>query len=217
MGKVICHQSMSIDGFSAGPNQSEENPIGEGGLRLHEWMFETAAFRKMQGLDGGSEGRDSDLVEELAANQGVGAYIMGRNMFSPGRGEWDLAWKGWWGPNPPYHAPTFVLTHHAREPIPMEGGTTFYFVTDGIESALDQARTAAGDKDVQIAGGAATVQQFLRAGHLDELNLHVTPVVLGAGERLLDNVGHIDLTQVEVIASPSVTHVRYRVTSASRS
>lgn len=211
MGKVICHQTISLDGFSAGPNQSLENPLGEGAMRIHEWMFETAAFRRMQGQEGGSAGADSAIVEGLSANPNVGAHIMGRNMFAPGRGEWDLGWKGWWGPNPPYHHPTFVLTHFSRDPLEMEGGTTFHFVTDGIESALRQARTAAGGKDVQVAGGASTVQQFLRAGLLEELTLHIAPVVLGRGERLLEDVGEPKLTQVEVIASPAVTHVKYRV------
>jgi dihydrofolate reductase len=209
--KVTCHQSISIDGFTAGPNQSLENPIGERGLRLHQWMFDTAAWMRMQGLPGGSEGPDSDIVEELSSNTSVGAYVMGRNMFSPGRGEWDESWKGWWGDVPPYHAPTFVLTHHPRPPVPMQGGTTFYFVTDGIESALRQAREAASDKNVQIAGGASTVRQFLRAGYLDELYLHVVPIVLGNGERLLENVGELQMTPVEVTASPAVTHIRYRI------
>lgn len=202
---------MSIDGFSAGPNQSLENPIGEGGMGLHEWMFGTAAFRRMQGADDGAEGPDSDIVAELSANTNVGAYVMGRNMFSAGRGEWDPEWTGWWGPNPPYHAPTFVLTHYPRKSIPMEGGTTFHFVTDGIESAMRQARAAAGAKDVQITGGASTIQQCLRADLLDELNLHIVPLILGKGERLLDNVGHPTMTPVEVIASPAVTHIRYRI------
>ncbi|HEV2475335.1 MAG TPA: dihydrofolate reductase family protein [Candidatus Dormibacteraeota bacterium] len=211
MSKVICHQSISLDGFSAGLNQSMDNPIGEGGMRLHEWMFETAGWRRMQGMAGGTEGPDSAVVEELASNAGVGATIMGRNMFDAGRGDWDPAWKGWWGDNPPYHHATFVLTHHPREPLPMQGGTTFYFVTDGIESALRQAREAAGGKDVQIGGGAATVRQFLRAGHLDELYLDIVPIVLGKGERLLENVGDPRMTPVEVIASPTVTHIRYRI------
>jgi dihydrofolate reductase len=211
MSKLICHQAISLDGFTAGPNQSLENPIGEGGLRLHEWMFGTAAWARMQGLPDGAEGPDSAVVEELASNPGVGATIMGRNMFAPGRGEWDPAWNGWWGDNPPYHHATFVLTHYTREPIPMQGGTTFYFVTDGIESALGQARDAAAGKDVQIAGGAATVRQYLRAGHLDELYLHIVPIVLGKGERLLENVGDPRMTPVEVVASPAVTHVRYRI------
>ena len=211
MSKVICHQSISLDGFSAGLNQSLDNPIGEGGMRLHEWMFETAGWRRMQGMAGGTEGPDSAVVEELASNAGVGATIMGRNMFDAGRGDWDASWKGWWGDNPPYHHATFVLTHHPREPLPMQGGTTFYFVTDGIESALRQAREAAGGKDVQIGGGAATVRQFLRAGHLDELYLDIVPIVLGKGERLLENVGDPRMTPVEVIASPTVTHIRYRI------
>jgi dihydrofolate reductase len=213
MSKVICHQSMSIDGFTAGPNQSLENPIGEGGMRLHQWMFDTAAFMKMQGLAGGSEGADSDIVEELGSNRNVGAYIMGRNMFDPGRGAWDESWKGWWGEDPPYHAPTFVLTHHPRSPVPMQGGTTFYFVSDGIESAYRQAREAAGDKDVQVAGGASTVRQVLRAGYLDELNLHLVPVVLGSGERLFQDVGDLVLRITRVIDSPTVTHLTYRVRS----
>ena len=211
MGRVISHQTMSIDGFSAGPNQSLENPIGEGGMALHEWMFGTAAFRRMQGADDGAEGPDSDVVAELSANKNVGAYVMGRNMFAPGRGRWDESWRGWWGDEPPYHAPTFVLTHHPREPLPMEGGTTFYFVTDGAESAVRKARAAAGAKDVQIAGGASTIQQVLRADLLDELFLHIVPLVLGKGERLLDDVGHPSMTPVEAIASPRVTHIRYRI------
>ena len=211
MSRVICHQSISLDGFTTGPNQSLGNPIGEGGMRLHEWMFTTAAWARMQGQSGGMEGPDSAVVEELASNAAVGATIMGRNMFDAGRGDWDPAWKGWWGDNPPYHHATYVLTHHPRRPIPMQGGTTFYFVTEGIESALRQAREAAGGKDVQIAGGAATVRQFLRAGHLDELYLDIVPIVLGRGERLLENVGDPRMTPVEVIASPTVTHIRYRI------
>jgi len=211
MSKIICDQSISLDGFTAGPNQSLENPIGEGGLRLHEWMFTTAAWARAQGGTGGTEGRDSEVAAGITSGWRTGATIMGRNMFAAGRGEWDPSWKGWWGDNPPYHHATFVLTHHPREPLPMQGGTTFYFVTDGIESALHQAREAAGGKDVQIAGGASTVQQFLRAGHLDELYLHIVPIVLGSGERLLDNVGDPRMTPVEVIASPAVTHIRYRI------
>ncbi|MGH7764338.1 MAG: dihydrofolate reductase family protein [Candidatus Dormibacteraceae bacterium] len=211
MGKVICHQSMALDGFSAGANQSLDNPIGDGGMSLHEWMFDTAAFRRMQGLEGGPESADSAIVAELSANSNVGAYVMGRNMFAAGRGEWDESWKGWWGENPPYHAPTFVLTHYPRNPVPMRGGTTFYFVTDGIESAMRQAREAAGARDVQIAGGASTINQSLRAGLLDELFLHIAPIVLGSGERLFQDVGDLHLTPVEVIASARVTHIRYRI------
>ena len=211
MSRVICHQSISLDGLSAGPNQSLENPLGEDGLRVHEWMFATSTWRKSQGLPGVPETPDDAVVKDLMANAGVGAFIMGRNMFAPGRGEWDESWNGWWGDNPPYHHPVFVLTHHERKPVPMQGGTTFYFVTDGIDSALRQARDAAGDRDVQIGGGASTVQQFLRAGHLDELFLHITPVILGRGERLLDNVGDPKMRPLEVIASPTVTHIRYVV------
>jgi dihydrofolate reductase len=211
MSKVICHQSISLDGYTAGPNQSLEHPIGEGGLRLHEWMFATNPWRTSQGLPPVPESPDDAIAQYLMANPGVGAYVMGRNMFSPGRGAWDESWRGWWGDDPPYHAPVFVLTHHPRNPVPMQGGTTFYFVTDGIESALDQAREAARGKDVQVGGGASIVQQAIRAGRLDELSLHIVPLVLGQGERLLENVGDPKLTPVEVNASPAVTHIRYRI------
>jgi dihydrofolate reductase len=209
MGLVTCQISVSLDGFVAGPNQSLENPIGEGGLRLHEWVFGTAAWRRMEGQEGGEDSQDSEVIDE--ASQGIGAYVMGRKMFGGGSGEWDREWKGWWGPDPPYHVPVFVLTHHPREPLPMEGGTTFNFVTDGIESALEQAQAAAGDQIVSIAGGASAVQQVLAAGRLDELFLHVVPVVLGAGERLLEGVGDPELKLVKVIASPAVTHIKYRI------
>jgi dihydrofolate reductase len=209
MSSVTCQISVSLDGFVAGPNQSLENPIGEGGLRLHQWVFETASWREQQGEAGGADSADSAVVRDLFKN--VGAYIMGRKMFGGGDGPWNESWTGWWGDNPPYHVPVFVLTHHARKPLSMKGGTTFTFVTDGIESALRQARSAAGDKDVQIAGGAHTVQQYLRAGLLDELYLHIVPVILGAGERLLENVGDPTLAPVEVIASPAVTHIGYRI------
>jgi dihydrofolate reductase len=209
MRSVKCHISISLDGYVAGPNQSLENPLGEGGLRLHEWVFATAAWRGQHGRAGGEPGPDSDVVESAVA--GIGAYIMGRNMFGGGDGSWDPAWRGWWGENPPFHLPVFVLTNHPREPLSMGGGTTFNFVTDGIQSALDQAGRAAGDLDVSIAGGANAVQQFLAAGLLDELRLHIVPVVLGAGERLLVNVGDPTLEPVEVIGSRAVTHVKYRV------
>jgi len=211
MGLVRCHQAISLDGFTAGPHQSLDNPIGVGGLRLHEWMFETAAWARMQGLPARPESLDSAIVEELASNPNVGAYIMGRHMFGGGEGAWDESWKGWWGDDPPYHRPVFVLTHHARTPLPMQGGTVFNFVVDGPPSALRQAQAAAGDMDVQIAGGAHTIQQFLKLGLLDELYLHLVPVVLGSGERLLDNVGELKLRQLEVIASPNVTHIRYGI------
>jgi dihydrofolate reductase len=209
MSSVTCQISISLDGFVAGPNQSPENPIGEGGMRLHEWAFATDTWRRQQGLDGGEHNADADVVDE--ATQGIGAYIMGRKMFGGGDGPWDEAWRGWWGEDPPYHVPVFVLTHHSREPLAMEGGTTFTFVTDGIGSALEQARAAAGDGDVAVAGGASVVRQSLAAGMLDELHLHIVPVILGAGERLLEDVGDPALEPVGVVASPAVTHVRYRV------
>ena len=209
MSTVTCHISMSLDGFVAGPNQSLENPIGEGGMRLHEWIFVTDSWRRQHGEEGGERNADSEVVDEVSG--GTGAYIMGRKMFGGGDGPWDETWRGWWGEDPPYHAPVYVLTHHPRGPLPMQGGTTFNFVTDGIESALAQARQASGDKNIQIAGGASAVQQFLAAGLLDELYLHIVPITLGAGERLLENVGDLTLEPVKVVASPAVTHVKYRV------
>jgi dihydrofolate reductase len=211
MNSVKCQISISLDGFVAGPNQSVENPIGEGGMRLHQWLFDSAGWRRQHGLEGGESGADSDVIHEVTA--GVGAYIMGRKMFGGGDGQWDHTWTGWWGEDPPFHVPVFVLTHHPREPVPMQGGTTFTFVTEGIEAALDQARAAAGDNNVMIAGGASAVQQYLAAGLLDELYLHVVPIILGAGERLLQDVGDPKLEPVEVVASPAVTHVKYLVVS----
>jgi dihydrofolate reductase len=197
MPSVTCHISISLDGFAAGPDQSREEPLGKDGERLHHWAF--------------AEDRpDVDKRIRASIVEGNGAYIMGRNMFASGRGDWDLDWRGWWGDDPPYHAPVYVLTHYPRDPVEMEGGTTFHFVTDGIESALEQARAVAGDLDVSIAGGASTVNQYLRAGLLDELFLHVAPVFLGAGERLFVDVGDAVLKPVEAIHSPAVTHVRYR-------
>jgi dihydrofolate reductase len=209
VGLVTCQISISLDGFVAGPNQSLDNPIGEGGMRLHDWVFATASWRRQHAEDGGVDGPDSEVADEVF--QGVGAFIMGRNMFGGGSGPWDLDWKGWWGDEPPYHAPVFVLTHHARQPLTMKGGTTFTFVTDGIASALEQAQAAAGDQIVSIAGGASTVRQYLAAGSLDELYLHIVPVVLGAGERLLEDVGDPVLEPVKVVASPVVTHIKYRI------
>jgi dihydrofolate reductase len=209
MSQVTSHISISLDGYVAGPNQSPENPVGEGGMRLHEWMFATAGWRAHHGSEGGEHNVDSDVIAR--ATEPIGAYIMGRNMFDAGRGPWDPEWRGWWGEDPPFHAPVFVLTHHPREPLSMLGGTTFTFVTTGIEAALEQGRAAAGDRNVAIPGGARTVQQYLAAGLLDELQLHIVPVLLGAGERLLENVGDPVLEPVEVVASPAVTHVRYRV------
>ena len=209
MSQVTCQISVSLDGFVAGPNQRPDNPLGEGGERLHDWVVATESWRAQHGRTGGEPGADSEVVDEAIRN--VGAYIMGRKMFGGGDGPWDESWKGWWGDDPPFHTPVYVLTHHPREPLPMEGGTTFHFVTDGIESALEQAKAAAGGKDVSIAGGARAIQQYLAAGLLEELYLHIAPVILGGGERLLDDVGHPALEPVKVVASPAVTHVKYRV------
>jgi dihydrofolate reductase len=196
MTKVTCDMAVSVDGFVAGPNQSLDKPFGDGvGDRLHRWMFEQPEAN----------------AAAIAAIDAAAAYVMGRNMFGPGRGAWDEEWKGWWGDEPPYHAPVFVLSHHPREPLAMRGGTTFTFVTDGLESALAQARAAAGDGDVAIAGGGATVNQDLAAGSIDELRLHVAPVVLGAGQRLFEGVGDLDLERLDVTATELVTHLRYRV------
>jgi len=208
MSSLTSEISISLDGFVAGPNQSTDDPLGEDGERLHHWALKTAAWRRSHDRPGGEEGPDSDVAAGFG--KGVGAFIMGRKMFG-GEGPWDESWKGWWGDDPPYHVPVFVLTHHEREPLEMEGGTTFHFVTDGIESALEQARAAAGDQRVHVIGGAKAIQQYLAAGLLDELFLHIVPVVLGGGERLLENVGDPKLEPVEVIASPAVTHVKYRV------
>ena len=209
MSRLVSRIAISLDGFVAGPNQSLENPLGEGGERLHEWMFETASWRAQEGESGGVDNADSKVLEEVVKN--VGAYIMGRKMFGGGGGPWDISWHGWWGDNPPYHVPVFVLTHHPREPLKMLGGTTFTFVTDGIESALRHARSAAGGKDVVVAGGASAIRQFLKARLLDELYLHVVPVILGAGERLLVDVGDPTLEPIQVVDSPAVTHIKYRI------
>jgi dihydrofolate reductase len=178
-------------------------------MRLHQWVFKTHASREQHDRPGGDQDVDAEVAAKLT--EGIGAYVMGRKMFGGGGGEWDESWRGWWGEDPPYHAPVFVLTHHEREPLPMDGGTTFHFATGGIEAALEQAREAAGGQDVSIAGGAGTVNQYLAAGLLDELHLHVAPIVLGAGERLFDGVGDPKLAPIEVIPSPAVTHIRYRV------
>lgn len=209
MSSVTSQISVSLDGYAAGPNQSIDNPIGEGGMRLHEWAFATDTWRAQHGLTDGARSPDSEIAEEVM--QGIGAFVMGRRMFGGGDGPWDETWTGWWGDDPPYHCPVFVLTHHPREPLEMQGATTFHFVTGGIEPALEQARVVAGDKDVAIAGGASTVRQYLAAGLLDELYLHIVPIVLGAGERLLEDVGDPVLEPVKVVASPAVTHVKYRV------
>jgi dihydrofolate reductase len=211
VGKFRFQISMSLDGFVAGPNQSEENPLGLGGEDLHEWVVKLEAWRRQHGLEGGEVNASSAVIEEVQTN--VGATVMGRNMFGGGPGPWDKddPWNGWWGDNPPFHTPVFVLTHHPREPLEMKGGTTFYFVTDGIESALEQARQAAGANDVMIGGGASVVQQYLAAGFVDEFELHVVPILLGDGERLLEKVGDLKLEQVRAVDAPGVTHIRYRV------
>jgi dihydrofolate reductase len=203
--------SMSLDGFVAGPNQSEEDPLGEGGMQLHEWAFELAAWRKPHGQDGGEVNASTKVVEESLEN--LGAAVMGRNMFG-GAGSWgDDPWDGWWGDDPPFHMPVFIVTHHAREPVTKEGGTTFTFVTDGIESALEQAREAADGKDVGLSGGANVAQQYFKAGLIDEMQIHLVPVFLGDGARLFDNLdgAEVGLEVARVVEAPGVTHLTYRV------
>ena len=212
MSKLRFEITMSLDGFVAGRDQSEENGLGVGGEQLHDWVIPLAAWREPHGLEGGEVNASSAVFEESLAN--VGATIMGRNMFGPRRGPWgDDPWMGWWGENPPFHRPVFVLTHHARDPLEMQGGTTFTFVTDGIESALEQARRAAGGQDVALAGGADVAQQYLAAGLIDQMDIHVVPLLLGAGARLFDNLGGaaVELEQVRAVEAPGVTHLRYRV------
>jgi dihydrofolate reductase len=211
MTRLVCDISMSLDGYVAGPSQTLENPLGEGGERLHEWVFGLEPFRERHGMEGGEAGADAEVVQETLDS--TGAEIMGRRMFSGGAGAWedDPNAGGWWGDDPPFRAPVFVLTRHAREPL-VRGTTTFTFVTDGIEAALEQARAAAGEKDVLLAGGADVVQQYLRAGLLDELQIHVAPVLLGGGVRLLDEVDpEVRLECTRVVSSPAVTHLRYRI------
>jgi dihydrofolate reductase len=212
MGKVRFIVSMSLDGFVAGPNQSEEHGLGEGGEALHDWLVPLAAWRRAHGLEGGEENASTRIAAELEAS--AGAVVMGRNMFGPVRGPWgDEAWTGWWGEEPPFHAPVFVLTHHEREPLPLKGGTTFHFVTGGIGEALERAQEAAGEGDVLIAGGAATIQQALAAGAVDEFVVSIVPLLLGDGARLLEGLGDPPprLELVESLFAPGVTHHRYRV------
>ena len=210
MSKFRFDISMSLDGYVAGPDQSVENPLGKGGERLHDWVVELEAWRKSHGYDGGEVNESTPVIEEQLAN--IGAVLMGRNMFGPvGGGDWgDASWQGWWGDDPPFHYPVFVLTHHEREPLELSD-TTFNFVTDGIESALDQAKQAAGDQNVKLSGGADIARQYLAAGLIDEMELHVVPVLLGSGERLLDDVGDLELEQVRAVEAPGVTHLKYRV------
>jgi dihydrofolate reductase len=213
VSKLRFQISVSLDGFAAGPNQSEEHPLGEGGEQLHEWVLKLAAWRKPHGYDGGEVNASSAVVEETLEN--VGATIMGRNMFGGGPGPWgEDPWGGWWGDDPPFHHPVFVLTHHEREPLEKEGGNSFTFVTDGIESALAQAKEAAGGKDVALGGGAEVVQQYLAAGLIDEMLLNVAPILLGSGARLFDNLGaaEVGLEQVRVVEAPDVAHLFYRST-----
>jgi dihydrofolate reductase len=210
MSKLKLNISMSLDGYAAGPDQSLENPIGIGGMQLHTWLVSLKVFREVHGGEGGEVNESTPFAEDILA--GTGATIMGRNMFGGGPGPWDESWRGWWGEDPPFHHPVFVLTHHPREPLELEGGTTFHFVTDGIESALEQARSAAArDQFVSLGGGASVAQQYLAAGLLDEIVISLVPVILGAGERLFDNLGDPGpkLEQVEAVGAPGVTHIRY--------
>lgn len=211
MSKLRMRISMSLDGYVAGPRQSVDDPLGVGGMRLHEWVFPLAAWRAPHGMEGGVTNESTPVVEESLVN--IGATIMGRNMFGGHPGPWsaDRPWNGWWGDDPPFHHPVFVLTHHPREPLVMKGGTTFTFVTDGIESALSQARRAAGGKDVALAGGARAAQQYLAAGLVDEMVISLVPTLLGAGERLFDGVGDDlhGLELVRTIATPVVTHLKF--------
>lgn len=202
---------MSLDGFVAGPRQSVDNPIGIGGMRLHQWVFPLTAWRAMHGLEGGEINESTRVVEESLAN--IGATVMGRNMFGGHPGPWDVGkpWNGWWGDNPPFHHPVFVLTHHARQPLQLEGGTSFTFVTGGIEAALEQARQSAAGKDVSLAGGARAAQQYLAAGLVDEIVISLVPALLGSGERLFDGVGDDlhGLELVRTVAAPTVTHLKF--------
>ena len=213
MAKLNLDISMSLDGFVAGPNATLEEPLGEGGELLHEWVVRLASWRELHGKSGGERNTDDELMHESYEKKG--AVLMGRRMFSGGEGPWedDPKADGWWGDDPPFHVPVFVLTHHERETVPKEGGTSYTFVTDGIESALDQARAAAGDKDILVAGGADVAQQYLKAGFLDEIQLHVSPLLLGDGVRLFEGLGPDDaeLELADVTESPVVTHIRYTV------
>jgi dihydrofolate reductase len=211
MSKLKVTVTMSLDGFVAGPNQTERDPLGAGGEQLHQWLVSLKAFRETHGgEEGGEVNASTPIAEEILGN--VGATIMGRNMFGGGPGPWsDDPWEGYWGNNPPYHHPVFVLTHHPREPLELEGGTTFHFVTEGIDAALEQAKAVSGDKDVSIGGGANVVQQYLAAGLLDEIVLSVVPILLGGGARLFDDLGEPmpKLRQVEAVDAPGVVHIRY--------
>jgi dihydrofolate reductase len=210
MTKLRFKIAMSLDGYTAGPNQSKKNPLGVGGDRLHDWVIRLAAWRVAHGLEGGEVNQSTPVVEESITN--IGATIMGRNMFGGHPGPWDpkKPWNGWWGDNPPFHHPVFVLTHHPRPPLRLEGGNSFTFVTDGIEAALEQARRAAQGKDVSLAGGADAAQQFLRAGLVDEMEISLVPTLLGAGERLFEGISDLGgLRPARIVAAPDVTHLKF--------
>lgn len=211
MSIVRTHMSTSLDGYTAGPNQRVEAPFGDGTEHFNDWMLKLASVRPLFGQTGGETGASNDVFVERMSN--VGAFIMGRNMFGGGPGPWkeDPRWDGWWGEDPPYHVPVYVLTHHPRPSLEMKGGTTFHFITDGPASALAKARASAGKKDVVIAGGAHAVQEYLRLGVIDEIELHLVPMLLGAGERLFDNVPALRLEQTRVVPDTDVTHLKYRV------
>jgi dihydrofolate reductase len=211
MPKLKLDISMSLDGFVAGPNATREEPLGEGGEQLHEWAVRLESWRETHGKSGGERNADDEVMREWI--EAIGAVLMGRRMFSGGQGPWenDPVSDGWWGDEPPFHAPVFILTHHARDKVEKAGGTTFTFVTDGIESALEQAKAAAGEKDVYIGGGADVAQQYLRAGLLDEMQIHVAPVLLGGGVRLFGDGANANLELTRTIESPLVTHISYRV------
>jgi dihydrofolate reductase len=208
---IVCHISMSLDGYVAGPEQTLEEPLGRGGEGLHEWIFGLKSWREAHGLEGGETGPDDDVAADW--QKGKGAYVMGRRMFSGGAGPWedDPKADAWWGDDPPFRAPVFVLTHHPRETVVKNGGTTYTFVTDGIEAAVEQARAAAGELDVEVAGGASIVQQTISSGLLDELNVHLVPVFLGGGVRLFEGLEPRNLELVRAVGSPHVTHLRYRI------
>ena len=213
MSKLRATMAISLDGFGAGPDQSVDTALGVGGERLHEWMIPLAVFREMHGEDGGEGEVNASTAVVRGWWENMGAVVMGRNMFGGGPGPWRGDWRGWWDENPPYHVPVFVLTHHPREPVQMQGGTTFHFATEGIEATLKLATEAAGGKDVWLAGGASVIQQYLRAGLLDEIEISLTPVLLGRGERLFADLdgSNIELEQIRSIEAPGVTHIKYRV------
>ncbi len=212
MSSLRVSLTMSLDGYAAGPDQNEENPLGSDGLDLHAWLLPLRALREQHGEEGGEVNASSAVAEERFAN--IGATIMGRNMFGPIRGPWpDESWRGWWGENPPFHHPVFVLTHHPREALEMAGGTTFHFVSDGIESALAQATDAAQGQDVSLPGGASVVNQYLAAGLVDQIDVSIVPLILGAGERLFEGLerGALKLKQIRAVDAPGVTHIKYEI------